>query len=118
MDENRFEGAARKVGGKVEGALGDLTGDSKLQADGAIDKEAGSAQKAYGQAADAVRNVANKVGAGDYGSQVLDQVEEAGDMLAEQIDQRPITSLLIAAGVGFLLALATKPAPQVIYRRR
>lgn len=118
MDENTFEGAARKVGGKVEGMAGDLTGDSKLQADGAVDKLAGSAQKAYGQAADTVRSVANKVGAGEYGSQMLDQIEEAGDMLAEQIDQRPITSLLIAAGVGFLLALATKPAPQVIYRRR
>jgi len=118
MDENRFEGAARKVGGKVEGALGDLTGDSKMQADGAMDKLGGSAQKAYGQAADAVRNVADKVGAGDFGSQMLDQIEEAGDMLADQVDARPITAILVAAGVGFLIALATKPAPQIIYRRR
>ena len=56
--------------------------------------------------------------AGDYGSQLLDQVEEYGDMLAEQVDARPITALLIAAGVGFLLAMATKPAPEVFYRRR
>ena len=118
MDENRFEGAARKVGGKVEGALGDMTGDTKLKTDGAVDKVAGSAQRAYGQAADTVRDAADKVGAGDFGSQVLDQIEEAGDMLAEQVDARPITSILIAAGVGFLIALATKPAPQVIYRRR
>ncbi len=112
MDENDLEGAARKVGGKVESAAGDLTGDTKLQAEGAADKVAGSAQRAYGQAADTVRAAADS--AGDYGSQILDQIEEAGDMLAEQIDQRPITALLIAAGVGFLLALATKPAPQVV----
>ena len=118
MDENRFEGAARKVGGKVEGALGDLTGDSKLQADGAVDKLSGTAQNAYGKAADTVRNVADKVGAGDFGSQMLDQIEEAGDMLAEQVDARPITAILVAAGVGFLIALATKPAPQIVYRRR
>ncbi len=118
MDENRFEGAARKVGGKIEGAVGDLTGDSKMQADGAVDKLAGSAQRAYGQAADKVRDLADKAGASDFGSQVLDQIEEAGDMLAEQVDSRPITSILVAAGVGFLIALATKPAPQVIYRRR
>ncbi len=116
MDENRFEGAARKVGGKVEGAVGDLTGDTKMQAEGLIDKGTGAAQNAYGQAADTVRNVAGQ--AGDYGSQLLDQIEEAGDYIAEQVDQRPITALLIAAGVGFLLALASKPAPQVVYRRR
>jgi len=113
MDENRFEGAARKVGGKIEGAVGDLVGDQKLQGEGVADKAAGAAQKAYGQVKDTVREYG-----GDYGSQVLDQIEEAGDMLAEQIDQRPITALLVAAGVGFLLALATKPAPHVVYRRR
>lgn len=127
MDENRFEGTARNLGGKVEGAVGDLTGDEKMQAEGAADKVAGKAQRGYGQAADAVRGtvsnardkVRNMTGqAGDYGSDVLDTVEEYGDMLAEKVDQRPITAVLIAAGVGFLLAMATKPAPQVVYRRR
>ena len=120
MDENRFEGAARKIGGKVESGIGDLTGDTKMQAEGTMDKVAGAAQNAYGQAADAVQNTADRVMSqgGDYGSQVLDQIEDAGDYLAEQVDQRPITAILIAAGVGFLLALATKPAPVVYYRRR
>lgn len=124
MDENRFEGAARTVGGKVEGMAGKVLGDQKLQADGAVDKVAGKAQRTYGEAADTVRetvgNASDKLrqASGEYGSQILDQVEEYGDMLAEQVDARPITALLLAAGVGFLLALATKPAPQVIYRRR
>ena len=115
-DQNEFEGAARKVGGKIESAVGNATGDYKLKGEGMADKAAGAAQKAYGQASDSVKSAANQ--AGDYGSQLLDQIEEAGDMIAEQIDQRPITAVLIAAGIGFLLALATKPAPQVIYRRR
>jgi len=120
MDENRFEGAARKVGGKVEGAVGDLTGDTKMQASGRMDDLGGSAQRTYGQAKDAVRGMAGQVGdqASDYGSQMLDQIEEAGDYLAEQVDQRPITAILVAAGVGFLIALATKPAPRMVYRRR
>ena len=120
MDENRFEGAARKIDGKVESGIGNLTGDTKMQAEGTMDKVAGTAQSAYGQAADTVRNTADRVMSqgGDYGSQVLDQIEDAGDYLAEQVDQRPITAILIAAGVGFLLALATKPAPVVYYRRR
>ena len=127
MDENRFEGAAKNLGGKVESMAGSLTGDQKLQAEGAVDKLSGKAQQTYGQAADTVRDMAGNASdkarkmagqAGDYGSQLLDQVEEYGDILAEQVDARPITSMLIAAGVGFLLALATKPAPQVVYRRR
>ena len=35
MSDNRFEGAARKIGGKIEGGIGDLTGDSEMQAEGA-----------------------------------------------------------------------------------
>ncbi len=113
MEENRFEGAARDIGGKVQEAAGKVTDDPKMKADGMIDQATGTAQKAYGQVKDAVREYG-----GDYGSQLLDQIEEAGDALAEQIDERPITALLVAAGLGFLLALATKPAPRVVYRRR
>ncbi len=122
MDENRLEGTARTIGGKIEGAVGDLTGDTKLKAEGAADRLTGSAQRAYGQAADTVRDTVNSVKsqvseqASDVGSQLLDQIEEAGDYLAAQVDSRPITSLLVAAGVGFLIALASKPAP--VYRRR
>ena len=112
MEENRFEGAARKVGGKIESAAG----EAQQQADGLVDRVTGSAQRTYGQAADAVRGAASQ--AGDYGSQVLDQIEETGDYIAEQVDQRPLTTVLIALGVGFLLALATKPAPRPFYRRR
>lgn len=127
MDENRLEGTARNLGGKVESAVGDVTGDEKMKVEGAADKVAGKAQKGYGQAADTVRGTVSqargkarelKNQAGDYGSDILDTVEEYGDMLAEKVDERPITSVLIAAGIGFLLAMATKPAPQVVYRRR
>lgn len=120
MDENKFEGAARQAGGKIEGAVGAVTGDEKTKATGYIDDTVGSAQRAYGQAKDNVRGMAGQVGdqAADYGSQLLDQIEDAGDYIAEQVDQRPVTAVLIAAAVGFLIALVTKPAPKVVYRRR
>jgi len=56
MDENKFEGAARNLGGKIEGTVGNLTGDMKMQAEGAYDKAAGSAQNTYGKAAEAVKD--------------------------------------------------------------
>ncbi len=149
MSDDRMKGAARQAGGKVESTIGNLTGDTKTQAEGKMDDVtgqaqraygrakgtvkdaanqasdsmgdmAGQAQQAYGQAKDTVRDAANQVssGAGDYASSMLDQVEEYGDYIAEQVDQRPVTAVLIAAGVGFLIALITKPSPKVVYRRR
>jgi uncharacterized protein YjbJ (UPF0337 family) len=120
VDENQVEGGIRQTAGKVKGAVGNLTGDTKSQAEGWVDDTAGKAQRAYGSAKDTVRDAANQVsgGSGDYASSLLDQVEEYGDYLAEQVDQRPITAVLIAAGVGFLFALMMKPSPKVVYRRR
>lgn len=118
MDQDRITGAARQAGGKIEGALGSLTGDAKTEARGNVNDAMGSAENTLGQAKDAVRDAAGRLSgqAGDYGNQVLDQVEEAGDYLAETIEQRPLTALLVAAGVGFLIALVTKPT-RVVYRR-
>lgn len=120
MDENRLEGAARQVGGKVQSAIGAVTGDEKSKAQGYIDDAAGSAQQTYGKIKDTVRGAAGDYAdqAADYGSQLLDQIEDAGDYIAEQVDQRPVTAILIAAAVGFLVALVTKPSPKVVYRRK
>jgi uncharacterized protein YjbJ (UPF0337 family) len=113
MDQNRVEGVTRAVGGKLEAAVGSLTGDAKLQSDGFVDKAVGKAQNVYGSAKDTMRDAAN-----EYGGGLLDTVEEYGDLLAEKVDERPLMAVLIAAGVGFLLALATRPGPNVVYRRR
>lgn len=101
VDSNEIIGGAREMGGKVKQAAGRLVGDVKTRGEGYYDQAAGAAQQAYGQARDA---------AGDYGSMMLDQIEEAGDYLAERVDERPITAILVAAGVGFLFALLTKPS--------
>ena len=116
MDENRLEGAAREVGGKVESVVGAVTGDPKAKAQGYVDDTYGQAQQAYGKIKDTAGQYADQ--AADFGSQLLDQIEDAGDYIAEQVDQRPVTAVLIAAAVGFLIALVTKPSPKVVYRRR
>ncbi len=117
MDEERLRGAAQQVGGKVESAVGSATGDTSTQAGGYVDQATGSAHRAYGKVKDKLKNAMSS-DAGDYAGSFLDQVEDYGDYLADQIDTRPVTAVLIAAGVGFLIAMLTKPSPKVVYRRR
>ncbi|MGO9999306.1 MAG: CsbD family protein [Acetobacteraceae bacterium] len=59
VDENRVEGTARNIGGKVQDAVGAVTGDAATQARGQMNRAAGSAQNAHGQAVDEVRNFAS-----------------------------------------------------------
>ena len=76
MDENKTEGTFRDVAGKVQDAVGGLTGDAATQAKGKYNQAAGQAQSYYGDTMDSVR-----------------------DFAADQ----PVTGLLIAAGVGLLV---------------
>jgi uncharacterized protein YjbJ (UPF0337 family) len=76
MDENRFEGAARNIGGKLQDAAGGLTGDAATQARGKVNQAAGQAQQIYGETIDDLKN-----------------------FTAAQ----PMTALLTAMGVGVVL---------------
>ena len=60
VDHDRVEGSGKKLGGSVKEGLGNLTGDSKLQAEGKADKAEGGLQNAFGGAKDAVRDVFKK----------------------------------------------------------
>jgi len=56
MDKDRISGAAVQAKGSVKKAAGNVTGDSKLQAEGTLDKAKGRVESAIGGAKDAVRN--------------------------------------------------------------
>src|SRR5689334_346237 len=53
MNEDRFAGTARNVGGRVEQGFGRATGDTKTEAQGAMKQASGAVQDLYGQAKDA-----------------------------------------------------------------
>jgi uncharacterized protein YjbJ (UPF0337 family) len=55
MDKDRIEGSAKQAKGGIKQAAGKITGDTKLQAEGAADKAAGKVQNAVGGAKDAIR---------------------------------------------------------------
>src|ERR1700731_5130767 len=75
-DENEFEGTARDIGGKVQDAVGGLTGYTATQMKGKLNQAAGQAQKTFGAAAEELR---------------------------ENVTQQPLTALALAAGVAFLV---------------
>ena len=56
MDKDRIEGAVDKMKGSVKEAVGKVTGDAKLEAEGKADKASGKIQNAVGSAKDAVRD--------------------------------------------------------------
>jgi uncharacterized protein YjbJ (UPF0337 family) len=56
VDEQHVKGAADKVKGAVKDAVGGATGDSKLQAEGKLDKAKGTARNVVGDVKDAVKD--------------------------------------------------------------
>ena len=56
MDKDRIEGSATQAKGAIKQAAGKVTGDTKLQAEGAADKTKGKLQNAVGGAKDALRD--------------------------------------------------------------
>ena len=79
MDENRIEGSARNLGGKVQ--------------EGVVNQAAGTAQNLYGQSADVARQTAG----------TLDS------WLRNAIETQPYTTAIVALGIGWLLGRMHRP---------
>jgi uncharacterized protein YjbJ (UPF0337 family) len=88
VDENRFEGTARRVGGRIQEAVGDFAGDASSQIRGRANEAVGAAQQAYGTVSDEARAYA--------------------DQLSDTVKEQPLVALAIAGGVGFLLGLIVR----------
>lgn len=93
MDENRIEGAARNIGGKVQEGVGRVTGDATTQAEGLMNQAAGAAQNLSGQTADMARQTATTVDA----------------WLRKAIETQPYTTAAVVLGIGWLLGRMVRP---------
>ena len=60
MDKDRVEGIAHQAKGGVKEAAGKVTGDKKIEAEGATEKSAGKVQNAVGGVKDAVKDWTNR----------------------------------------------------------
>jgi len=55
VDKNRVIGSAKKAKGAIKQVIGKVTGDAKLEAEGAADKAEGTVQNAIGGLKDALK---------------------------------------------------------------
>jgi len=55
VDVNEVKGAARNIGGKIQDAVGGLTGDASVQAKGKMNQVSGRTQQTFGAAAEEIR---------------------------------------------------------------
>jgi len=114
MDKDRIAGSAKDFAGKVEGAVGDMTGDAKTQAEGRAREAAGTVQNLYGQAKDAANDVADA--AVNYAKEAYDNsgdtIRDGQKAMAKTVHDNPLGALLVAGGIGFALALLMTRPPR------
>ena len=94
MNEDRFVGNAKNLGGQMEEGLGRAAGDVKTQIQGKARQMEGALQDMYGQAKETAANAADAV---------RETASEADDFLRTTIEQRPYTAAAVALGIGFLI---------------
>jgi ElaB/YqjD/DUF883 family membrane-anchored ribosome-binding protein len=79
------------------------TQNFRAQADNAADRAAQGISDAASAAGTAVRDATRKVGA--TAADLGDRASEASHDLSRRVEQQPLTSVLVAAGVGFVAGL-------------
>lgn len=145
MDQDRIGGIADKATGSIKSAVGNVTGDAKLQGEGAADKAAGTVRNAVGSAKDAVREVAggaserasdlgqrasrtlqdetgpllDQVGrkASEYGREARDAMVAGAQGASSVVRGYPIATVGIVAVLAFLVGRVTAPEPKPWYHR-
>ena len=114
METNRIAGSAKDFAGRLESAAGDIAGDAKTEAAGHVREVTDTAQNLYGQAKDAAREATDAAV-----SYAKDAYENSGDTfrdgsqaIAKKVQDNPLGSMLIAGGIGFVLALLMTRPPR------
>jgi len=60
VHKDEVEGAGKQAKGAIKDAVGGLTGNEKLQAEGKLDKAEGKVQQKVGEGKDAIRDALKK----------------------------------------------------------
>jgi uncharacterized protein YjbJ (UPF0337 family) len=105
MNEDRFAGTAKNLGGHVEQGFGRATGDVKTELEGKIKQGTGAAQDVYGQVKDAAADTYGqaKEAAGNAARSVQEHAAPLEAVLRSAIESRPYTSVAVALGLGWFI---------------
>ena len=105
MNEDRFDGTAKNLGGRVEEGLGRTAGDVKTATEGKIKQATGAAQDVYGQAKDAAGEAYGqaKDAVGDAARSVQEHAAPLEEFLRNTIESRPYTSVAVALSLGWFI---------------
>lgn len=94
MTDQRIEGAATELEGKIQNGLGRLTGDAKLQLDGRLNEVKGKALDAYGRVIEGLDGLVEKVPA---------DLREPARTGLDFARRKPLLTTGIVAGLAILL---------------
>ncbi len=97
MTDQRIQGAAETLGGRVQNGLGGLTGDDRLQAEGKLNEIKGKARDAYGRVIDGLDGLVAKAPA-----QYQDTARKGLDFARA----KPLLTTGIVAGLALILSRA------------
>ncbi|MEQ7155195.1 CsbD family protein [Brevundimonas aurifodinae] len=95
MTDQRIEGAANGISGKLKNGIGNLTGDTKLQVEGKFEEVKGKALDAYGRAIDKLETLSERAPA-----DLREPVRTGLDFAR----RKPLLTTGILAGLAFILA--------------
>tara|TARA_R110002167_G_scaffold21029_11_gene76583 strand:- start:1315 stop:1620 length:306 start_codon:yes stop_codon:yes gene_type:complete len=95
MTDQRIEGTATAMGGKVQTGLGTATDNPKLKLKGRINQAKGKAEDLYGQAIDGLDRMVDRA---------PDDLKEPARTGLDFARRKPLVTTAIVAGLGLLLA--------------
>lgn len=119
MDKDRIAGTAKDFAGKVEGTVGYMAGDARTEAAGRAREAEGTVQNLYGQAKDAARDATDAavgMARDAYDNISGDTLRDGSQAVARKVQDNPLSSLLIAGGIGFALAMLLTRPPRSRWR--
>ncbi len=110
MNEKEIKGVGQEAVGRVEDAVGGLTGDTSTQVDGKLDQASGKLKAQLGGVVDDVTSKASDLAgragdaAKDAGQKLYAAGDQAGKYVGQTVVQQPLLSLIGAAAIGYLVA--------------
>jgi uncharacterized protein YjbJ (UPF0337 family) len=105
-------GVANQGVGRVQDAVGGLTGHADLQAKGKIKEAVGTVQQAFGEAKGSVKDAFEDTLEGLQG-----QVQEQLDAVETYVVSKPLPAIAIAGAIGIVVGLLLRGRSKTIYLR-